>query len=467
MEHTLYSNLFTYSRSITTRPEPSYIENGIKRAQIAHHPIWFAFLKTVVAIRKPPRDPSPRRGAAVPLRFTKQRERILDVATPLLNAKGVCGMTLHEVAAALGLQTSSVTYYYRYKEQLAAAVIEDSLLRLGTLARTAAAAASPRLRVAAFIDLYFDQHARALRGEVRPLAVLSEIRTFDSAVRGQLIAEYQSVFRTVRSFFGEWSSEAEKNLFTVRAQVLNESLFWTAMWLGRHSISEFPAVARRMFDILERGLLTTPSPLPAAIVEPESESETAGSLQHSAFLRVATRLINEIGYKGASIDRISSELNVTRGSFYHHIDTKSDLVLDCSRETYRRLRGLHAASVAAHGEGWSSISSAISTAVSLQLYGDSPFLRATALQAIPGELRALAIELASRHSLWLSGVLVEAMQRGVVRVVDPLIASHFIISTIDSACDMRSWARRQSKEKSVDMYASTLFQGLFADPAER
>ncbi|MBM4232182.1 MAG: TetR/AcrR family transcriptional regulator, partial [Gammaproteobacteria bacterium] len=283
----------------------------------------------MVAIRKPLRDQSPRRGTAVPLRFTKQRERILDAATPLLNAKGVCGMTLHEVAAALGLQTSSVTYYYRYKEQLAAAVIEDSLQQLGAYARTAAAAASPRLRVAAFINLYFDQQARALRGEARPLAVLSEIRTFDSAVRDKLIADYQAVFRVVRSFFGEWSSEVEKNLFTVRAQVLNESLFWTAIWLGRHPASECPAVARRMFDILERGLLTISSPLPAATIEPERESETASSLQHSAFLRVATRLINEIGYKGASIDRISSELNVTRGSFYHHIDTKSDLVLDC------------------------------------------------------------------------------------------------------------------------------------------
>lgn len=410
-------------------------------------------------IRKTPQVERPD-SATAPPRFARRRERILDVATPLLNEKGVCGMTLHDVAAALGMQTSSVTYYYRYKEQLAAAVIEDSLQRLGGIAEVAASAATPRERVRRFIDLYLEQQALALRGEARPFAVLSEIRTFDPPVRNGLLGEYQAVFRTVRSFFGKWADEAEKELFTARAQVLNETLFWTAMWLPQHSTIEFAAIGRRLFDILEHGLVTGAHPPAPAMAEPEQPM--AGSAQHSAFLRAATRLINEIGYKGASIDRISGELNVTRGSFYHHIHTKSDLVLDCSRETYRRLRDLHAAAVVAHGEGWESLSSSISTAISLQLFGDSPFLRATALQAIPGELRATAIELASRHALWLSGTLVDAMQRGVVRVVDPLLASHFIVAAIDSACDLRSWARRQPRTRAVAVFASTLFQGLFS-----
>src|SRR3546814_3487932 len=52
------------------------------------------------------------------------------------------------------------------------------------------------------------------------------------------------------------------------------------------------------------------------------------------FLRAATRLINELGYRGASVQRIASELNVTKGSFYHHLDAKDDLVIACYKRSF-------------------------------------------------------------------------------------------------------------------------------------
>ena len=53
-----------------------------------------------------------------------------------------------------------------------------------------------------------------------------------------------------------------------------------------------------------------------------------------AFLLAATRLINELGYRGASVQRIAAELNVTKGSFYHHLDAKDDLVIACYRRSF-------------------------------------------------------------------------------------------------------------------------------------
>ena len=50
------------------------------------------------------------------------------------------------------------------------------------------------------------------------------------------------------------------------------------------------------------------------------------SLGGFAFLKAATRQINEHGYRGASVDRISASLNVTKGAFYHHNEAKDDLV---------------------------------------------------------------------------------------------------------------------------------------------
>jgi tetratricopeptide (TPR) repeat protein len=52
-------------------------------------------------------------------------------------------------------------------------------------------------------------------------------------------------------------------------------------------------------------------------------------LQRATFLTAATRLINQRGYRGASVDKISQQLNVTKGSFYHHHETKEELIGAC------------------------------------------------------------------------------------------------------------------------------------------
>ena len=43
------------------------------------------------------------------------------------------------------------------------------------------------------------------------------------------------------------------------------------------------------------------------------------------FLLAATKLMNREGYRGASVDKISAELKVTKGSFYHHNADKDEL----------------------------------------------------------------------------------------------------------------------------------------------
>jgi hypothetical protein len=115
-----------------------------------------------------------------------------------------------------------------------------------------------------------------------------------------------------------------------------------------------------------------------------------------------------------------------------------------------------------HGPGWLRLASAIASAIAVQLYVEYPFLRSTALQAIPGPLREIALEQATRTSLWLTGVLVDAMQAGSARIIDPVIASHLIMSTVNSAYDMRHWARRQPREVAIETYTANLFCGLFS-----
>lgn len=398
-------------------------------------------------------------GAPASPRFRRQRERILDAATILLNRSGVRGMTFVEVAQALDLTTTSVTYYFRYKEQLAAAVFEDSLARLEAMVADAAREATPEARVERYVRLHFDSHAAFLRGRARPLAILSEIRALDEATRLPLLAHYQRIFRGVRGFFGASDDEARKRVLTARAQMLNEALFWSVLWLGQYAIGDFDTVRRRTIDILRHGIAAPDERWDPSIIDPEDDE--TGPAGRTAFLRVATRLINDIGYRGASIERIAAELNVTKGSFYHHVDAKDDLVLACFRDSYARMLRIFEIARARGLTGWTRLAAGIASSLDLQFGGSYPLLRTTALQAMPTPVRDHALVLSQRTALRLTGLIVEGIAEGSIRPIDPLIASQLIMSTINSAYDIRGWASRQPRPQAILTYASALSGGIF------
>jgi AcrR family transcriptional regulator len=51
-------------------------------------------------------------------RFQEKRALVLDAASALINEKGAAGMTLAAVAEAVGLNTASVTYYFKRRDDL-------------------------------------------------------------------------------------------------------------------------------------------------------------------------------------------------------------------------------------------------------------------------------------------------------------------------------------------------------------
>lgn len=401
-----------------------------------------------------------RSGAARSSRYDRQRARILHAATVLVNEKGVGGTTLIEVAQALELTPTSITYYFRYKEQLVAAVFGHTLERLAQLANEASCETSPEKRISRYVHLFIEQTARSLRGQAMPLAALSEIRSLDEGIRKPLLMQYQQVFRTVRGFFGAIENRECKLLFTAKAQILNEALFWATVWLRDYPLNDFGNVERRMLDILVHGIAT-----PGRRWSPQSTSidDFVPPELRGDFLRVATRLVNDFGYRGASIDRIAGELKVTKGAFYHHIQNKDELIIECFRNSFRRLARLQRAIEATSRDTWSRLASGLSATLSAQFEGEYPILRNTALQALPEALRGQILARCSRLTLWLAGILGDGMRDGSVRIVDPTIAAHIVVSSIDGAYDLKGWSAAQNRVDAVTLYAGIILGGLFPD----
>src|SRR5258708_11418834 len=89
-------------------------------------------------------------------RFERKREAIVEAATRILNRKGVKGLTLADTAAAVGLSTTSVTYYFRRKDDLAAACIARGIEALYAMAERAVKAPAPAERLHSFLTQYLD-----------------------------------------------------------------------------------------------------------------------------------------------------------------------------------------------------------------------------------------------------------------------------------------------------------------------
>src|SRR5262249_6757154 len=154
--------------------------------------------------------------------------------------KGVKGLTLGDSAAAVGLSTTSVTYYFKRKEDLAAACLIRSIEAMLAMAEQAVAAPTPRERVHRLLTLYLAAMPRSAIGHAAPLATLSDMRALEGPRRSEVNRVYGKMFRKVRQVFDapelEWMSHGRK---TARTRILLEQLFWAPHWLPKYDPEDY------------------------------------------------------------------------------------------------------------------------------------------------------------------------------------------------------------------------------------
>ncbi|MGI4733057.1 MAG: TetR/AcrR family transcriptional regulator [Janthinobacterium lividum] len=394
-------------------------------------------------------------------RFRAKRDAILAAAAQAINEQGAKGMTFADVARRVGLNTTSVTYYFKRKEDLAAACFENTLGELQAMLDDALTRPSPPDRVARYIALNMTRLARIEAGEAQPMAVLSDLRATEGPVRSRLMAGWQRVFRTTRSLWGQAVTRAQADLNGARAHVLLENTFWLPIWLARYDPDQYPRVESRLMDVLHGGIAR---PLDGWTPEPIELTHDAVPARE-AFLLAATRLINELGYHGASVQRIASELNVTKGSFYHHLDAKDDLVIACYHRSFEAIAEAQRLADARGGSHWQRLSSVVATLLDVQFGERGPLLRSTALSGLAPAMRDATVARSNRIARRYAGTISDGIAEGSMRAVDPLIAAQALMALQNAAFDMRKWAGTMPRDRAIAMYASTLLFGMFDDRA--
>lgn len=390
-------------------------------------------------------------------RFERRKKDIVASAVQALNRKGVRGMTLADVAAQLRIVPTGVIYYFRNKEELAEACFLLSIARYEGLLAEAAGKATAGERIAAFNAAYFDFRLAEAQGRADPIAVFNDVRALN---RDSVNGAYVDMFRRMRALFdgagAEGLSRLERN---ARTHLLLSEAFWEVVWLSRLEPEDYERAAARTQSILLEGLAAraggawNPVPLPDLV----DTSEPDASEQ---FLRAATQLINEEGYLGASVDKISARLNMTKGAFYYHHETKDEVVGACFERTFQIMRRAIRLAERECDNGLQALISASSALVACQAAGNSPMLRTSALTTAPVSIQPQLHDKFNGVADRFAALISDGIADGSVRPVDVNITAQMLTAMINAAAELHFWTPGIKPGQEAELYVRPFFEGL-------
>ena len=289
-----------------------------------------------------------------------------------------------------------------------------------------------------------------------------DIRALNPPHAEAVFAAYTTMFRRVRTIFrSDGELDLDRPEQNARAHLLLSLFLWVPGWIHRYEPEDYGRVADRVVDVLERGLAGAGAAW-AAPAAPAATMAEAGAPRRAAFLRAATELVNERGYRGASIDKISARLNVTKGAFYHHNDRKDDVVVACFERTFDVVRRAQNAASEIGRDGWARLCAAVSALVRFQLSEQGPLLRSSALHSVALPLRYDMVVRMNRLSDRFAAFIVDGRVDGSIRAVDPFVAGQLVGGMINAAASLARWIPGITAETAPALYARPLLTGILS-----
>ncbi|MBS0446678.1 MAG: TetR/AcrR family transcriptional regulator [Proteobacteria bacterium] len=393
-------------------------------------------------------------------RFHEKREAILAAAASLFNEHGVRGATLAGIAASVGLATNSVTYYYRKKEDLATACFLRAIAAYDDIARAASGAPRVAARIADFLARHAALLADIEQGREPAIMTFHDIRALPSPQADDVYAAYTQMFRRVRALLeGDETRDLARIDLNARAHVLLSVANWLRGWLIGYEADAYGATVARVADIVVRGIGGHGARWQSDVGADWQLHVAEGTSE--SFLRAATALVNEQGYRGASVDKISARLNVTKGSFYHHHDHKDDLISACFERSFAVMREAFGLAERGAGSGWTRASAAACALVRFQVSDGGPLLRASAVSALPDRAHRDHVRL-TMHRLTqrMNAIVVDGLADGSIRALDPAIAAETLIAAINAAAELQRWVPGAAAGNVAAHYVRPAFEGL-------
>lgn len=160
-----------------------------------------------------------------------------------------------------------------------------------------------------------------------------------------------------------------------------------------------------------------------AVVSPAQQRE----LKRRAILRVASRLFNEKGFHGTSLDEIAEVLGVTKTALYYYVKSKDALLYECLLLSYGCGAGARAYAESHGRDPREKICLLFGRFVELLITERGAYTTMANLNALPEDRRTELLDRRRSLDRYLRTQLKEAAEQGLVRPIDARIASNFLL----------------------------------------
>jgi AcrR family transcriptional regulator len=394
-------------------------------------------------------------------RYDEKQRAVLRAATLAFNQDGVRGANLSAIARAVGLTTASITYYYKKKEELAAACFLQGIAAYEKINRAPVDLEDARDRVSALVEGHFQFRSEIALGRHDAPILFDDIRTLSGRHSIPVANAYVDMFQQLRKllFRDQSSSVLSRMERNARTHLVLGCLLWLPAWITHRDTDDYMFDAARFSDLIVNGFANAtwqPDPVDSVV-----SIATRDRSPREEFLRAATCLINERGYHGASVDRISAQLNVSKGSFYHHNQTKDELVIECFERTISVIRQAQSEGRSLPSSGIDRLRATCAALAEYQLSENGPLLRSTALLALPETSRRQMIVRMNRLSARFTDMITDGIVDGSIRRVDAQIGGQLINPMINGAAELQHWAPGVTAGNVTNIYVDPLLRGLF------
>jgi len=399
-------------------------------------------------------------------RYLKKRESILNAAAMLFNEQGTNNTMLSEVALRVGLSTNSITYYFKKKEDLIVACLKYSIQTIIDIAKIAGQESNEVERTREFLKLFFKKMKSIAEGEHPEMISFRDIRGLEGPHKDAILAVFSDMFRWVRKLLVSGIVTSENRIpLNVRTHLLMTQIQWIRTWIGAYDPEDYDRLAEHMSDLLIGGIASSGSVWEKCALDDRLKPEKMNAGQpKNDFLDAAITLINGAGYGGASIDRISAQLNVTKGAFYHHNLNKEELIAECAERTFSIVQRICSIAESEPITGWEKLSCVSRSLVGFHFSEHGPLLRISAWRSVGDNINTLREDVGPLNQLVSRCVdfLVEGMKDGSIRALHQPITSAIIIGMLNGATVLNLWVPEALKLDPVDLYVRPLFTGILA-----
>lgn len=267
---------------------------------------------------------------------------LLDAAAAEFNLYGVAGASLSRIARTVGLTRAALYYYVESREDLAFRCYERACRAMADDLAAAAAARTGLDRVCAFILAALDP--------ARPAGVvLTDVACLDPARRAEIETIHGRNAARLRKFIDDGVRDGSVRACDaeVAAQAILGMVFWTPLageWTPGAGDDVRRHAARSIAELVTDGVAADPeAPIDCPIdiaslaFRPGNafDREAAAAMKTELLTRTASRLFNQRGIDGISLDELTQGLGATKGAFYQYFADKQSLVIECHKRAQR------------------------------------------------------------------------------------------------------------------------------------